>query len=146
MTDSTALGQKLHPFYQTHFEVLCKQDNKSNKYFMRCKYCPDEIKILHHDNRLLLHITDTTACSNAPSQARINGLQLLNGKLSGGKGKEASDTGEQESAKKRRLTSGKLESFFEKAILKETSDDYDRRLLRFVNPLLHVYHEAHATA
>ena len=125
-------GRKLHPFYLAHFDILEKKDDNSNKYWTQCKYCPKtpESKILHRDSRLLQHITDISACPNAPLHVRKEGLRMLDRKLSGQASEGLAEGGTEGGGKKRKTSPTVLETFLEKPIKKEAADEYHRKLLR----------------
>lgn len=125
----------LDPFYKDNFKIIDRQQNKSNKYWVECNYCPGS-KLNHRDNRLLQHITDSTLCPNAPINIRVQGLRMLNEKLGGGQKLN------EESTKKRKLKTVAMESFFERPIEKEVSDDLDRKLLRCVQLFMVTFNQS----
>lgn len=115
----------LDPFYKAHFIILEKQNNKSNKYWVECRYCPGS-RLNHRDNRLLEHISEADQCPNASNDVRMQALRMLNRKRHDGE----EDAVNGDAGKKRKLKSAALESFLDRPIDKKVSDDYDRKMLR----------------
>ena len=126
---SSAASPKFDPFYHAHFEVLGKKDDKSNRYWVRCKYCPGS-KMIHRDSDLLKHITEISSCPNAPEHARMEGLRMLKRKLSGLEDKAKGVEDGPDLRKKRKASSFTLEAFLEKPITKESMNEYHRKLLQ----------------
>lgn len=124
---SEACGKRgLDPFYKAHFTILEKQNNKSNKYWVECRYCPGS-RLNHRDNRLLEHISEPDQCPGASNDVRMQALRMLNRKRQGGE----EDAEVVEAGKKRKLKSAALESFLDRPIDKTVSDEYDRKMLRY---------------
>ena len=121
----------LDPFYLAHFTILEKLDDRSNRYKVACKYCLKD-DLIHRETRLLEHIINSKACKEAPTAVRMEGLRMLKGKRS-----STEDNANQPNQPKK-LKSTPLESFLVREIDKATSDEFDRKLLQYVEQLIYI--------
>ncbi|EIN03307.1 hypothetical protein PUNSTDRAFT_36634, partial [Punctularia strigosozonata HHB-11173 SS5] len=107
-----------------------------------CEYCDDPQDIENRDKRPVIHLSKAGLCPNAPDKVRAEALRILM-KRAGmeehpvlGTGSVDSpvdvDSQVQVSGKKRKVDSGAMDQFVDRAMTQAEEDEANLRFLRFI--------------